>query len=56
MTIGLFVQEAGNLLIENGWMERMLEAPTYKYRAFHELYLNKYNKTFQLLYNGRFLA
>ncbi|WP_338452502.1 DUF3231 family protein [Niallia oryzisoli] len=30
MTVGLFVQEAGNLLVENGWMERMPEAPTYK--------------------------
>lgn len=29
-TICWFVQEGGNLLVENGWMERIPEAPTYK--------------------------
>jgi hypothetical protein len=30
MTLGLFVQEAGNIFVENGWMEQMPQAPTYK--------------------------
>lgn len=30
MGVGLYVQEGGNILVENGWMERIPQAPTYK--------------------------